>query len=535
MNHETQANLRSSASLSGPADTVRRSIDWLSGLAAGGFAESLPQVVFIASADGAFEDYNRLMRDYVGPDVCREGCPGWLGRVCESHRVQVADRWRQAVESEAPFEAELLLQSAHDGVARWFLVRALPHRESGELRGWFGTCTDIHAQKQNEAELRQAKEKSDQNGRVKDEFLSLLSHELRTPLSAILGWTQLLEMDALDAKERVEAVQIIKQQAKLQSQLIEDLLEVSRIVNGKFHMRRQVLEVRQVVRAAIESVRAAAASRHVTIEEQVSDDLGLVEGDPQRLQQVVWNLLTNAIKFSPENGVVTVRLDRAQAHVRLRVADAGRGIPAEQLGEIFDRFKQLNTGGPRVHGGLGLGLTIARHIVERHGGTISASSAGLDQGSTFTVMLPNAAVQPDYRSLTQDTQRSDGTPQLDGIEILVVDDEESARTVVAACLKKFGASVQTARNADEAMKMLNAHAFDVLVSDISMPLHDGFDLIRQVRTSSETFCEIPAIALTGFASVDDQTRALDAGFTVHVTKPVDQTELVQHVQRLMAD
>lgn len=493
-------------------------------------ADTMPQIVWITRPDGYVEYFNKHWFDYTGLTSAQAYGEGWSCIVHPDDRQRTIDRWAHSLSTGEFYEVEYRFRRASDGEYRWFLGRGLPYRnDAGEIVRWFGTCTDIHDQKMAAETLRQAKEESERHSRAKDEFLSILSHELRTPLSAILGWTQLLEMDALDDEERRDAIRTIKQQAKVQSQLIEDLLEVSRIVNGNFHMRQQVMALCDVVKSSMDNVRQSAVERDITLKAGDFDPTIYVRGDPQRMQQLTWNLLSNAVKFTPEGGRVDVDVHRVGSHVELSVRDTGKGIPSSQLAGIFNRFKQVDSSFTRQHGGLGLGLSIAEHIAKMHGGMITADSEGEGKGATFTVRMPLLAVQP--AGLTQEDGSSGApvqTDALEGREILVVDDEESARNVVAACLRTYGASVHTAGNVPEAIEILGHQRFNAVVSDIAMPAMDGFALVRHIRTT-ESLKLTPTVALTAFASVDDQTRALAAGFNVHVTKPVDPVQLIRQL------
>jgi len=495
-------------------------------------ADTVPQIVWIAGADGGIEYFNRQWWDYTGLTWDQVRGEGWTIPMHPDDRQRCSERWAQSLSSGEQYEIEYRFRRARDGEYRWFLGRACPYRnEAKQILRWFGTCTDIHDQKSAEEALRHAKEESERLSRAKDEFLSILSHELRTPLSAILGWTQLLEMDVLDEAERKEAVQTITQQAKVQSQLIEDLLEVSRILNGKFHMRQQVMALCDVVKSAIDNVTPAAVGRRIGLHCDDWDDTIYVRGDPQRMQQLAWNLLTNAVKFSLEGGRVDVDVHRVGSHVELSVRDAGKGIPPALLEGIFHRFKQVDSSYTRAHGGLGLGLSIADHIARMHGGSISAASEGEGRGATFTVRMPLLAVQPAGLVPVGDKPRAAvGADALAGRDMLVVDDEESARNVVATCLRSYGADVHTASSVAEAIELLEHRRFSAILSDIAMPAQDGFALVRHIRGhASEALRTTPAVALTAFASVDDQSRALGAGFDVHVTKPVDPVELIRQL------
>ena len=357
---------------------------------------------------------------------------------------------------------------------------------------------------------------------LKDEFLATLSHELRTPLSAILGWVHILrrKYPAAEAELR-KGMDVIERNARAQTQLIEDLLDMSRITSGKLALQLQPVDPLSFVEAALETVRPTAQASGVAIECALDAAAGRVAGDPVRLQQVVWNLLSNAVKFTPRGGTVQLRMARVDDCVEITVADTGIGIRPEFLAHIFDRFRQGDGSITRRFGGLGLGLSIVRQLVELHGGSVRASSAGEGAGSSFVVRLPTQAV-------AGQVDRADAAPpsasaELAGLRVLVVDDEADARELLQLLLADYGAQVRLADGAEAALQAIAAWQPDVLVSDIGMPIVDGYELLRQVRAQGAT---LPAIALTAFASADDRVRALRAGFRAHVSKPVEPAGIV---------
>jgi signal transduction histidine kinase/DNA-binding response OmpR family regulator len=376
--------------------------------------------------------------------------------------------------------------------------------------------------------------------RLKDEFLATLSHELRTPLNAILGWAQLLKMEGLEGNA-AHGIEVIERNAKAQTKLIEDLLEVSRITTGKLRLSVKRIELAPVVRAAVDAVRPAADAKQITLDLHLPDEPSPVTGDPDRLQQVVWNLLTNAVKFTPANGRVIVEMLPLASHIDVRVTDTGPGISREFLPYVFDRFRQADSTSTRMHGGLGIGLTIVRHIVELHGGSVRADSAGQGQGATFTVTLPAAhgpaAVVEELPSQNGQVLEAPTGPMedLDGVRVLLVDDERDARDVVSEVLRRRHAEVQAAANVQEAIERLASFRPTVLVSDIAMPDADGYELIRRVRAlSPEQGGRIPAIALTAYARPDDRDQMLASGFQAHLAKPVEPHELVASVAQIAA-
>ena len=375
--------------------------------------------------------------------------------------------------------------------------------------------------------------------RIKDEFLATLSHELRTPLTAMLGWTQLLRAGALDANETAHGLEIIERNVLSQAKLIDDLLDVSRIITGKLRLSVRPISMITVIDSAIDVVRPGAHAKGVRISTNLDPQAASVVGDPDRLQQVVWNLLVNAVKFTPAGGEIDVRLSRTESKIQLQVSDTGEGICPEFLPHIFDRFRQADSSSKRSHGGLGLGLAIVRHVIELHGGSVSAVSEGRQKGATFIVNLPVAAVvSPEHHShanpgVHRPPLSATAPVDLDGLHVLVVDDEADGREAIAKVLKVRGAEVATASTVREALELLKAAPPDVLVSDIGLPGEDGYDLIRQVRNlDDERAKRLPAIALTAFAREEDSLRAISAGFQLHASKPIEPSVLTSLVARL---
>jgi signal transduction histidine kinase/CheY-like chemotaxis protein len=379
------------------------------------------------------------------------------------------------------------------------------------------------------AELSQA-------NRLKDEFLATLSHELRTPLNAILGWIRIVRSTDLPPNTRTRALESIERNAGLQARLIEDLLEVSRIVTGKLHLQPRRTDLATIVDAAVEIVQPAAAAKNITVSTTIDTRPAMTAGDPDRLQQVVWNLLSNAVKFTPAGGRVLVRLAREAGYV-LTVTDNGLGIDPAMLPQMFQPFRQIDASPTREQGGLGLGLAIVRQLVELHGGTVSARSQGAGTGSTFEVRLPS--VLPAEESKTapgtsiSTAIRPAVTSLLSGVHVLVVDDEEDARELLKTLFENYGANVTAVNSAAEAMPVVERAAPDVIVSDIGMPLEDGYSLIRRVRArTARDGGNIPAVALTAYASGSDREAALAAGFQAHVAKPFQPGDVIRLVHDL---
>jgi PAS domain S-box-containing protein len=399
---------------------------------------------------------------------------------------------------------------------------------------------DISDRRAAEAERTRLLEEAREANRTKDEFLAMLSHELRTPLSAIVGWAHMLRTGGLDAATVARAIETIDRNAKVQNQLIEDILDVSRIVAGKFHLEMRSIDLVRIVEAACDTVAPTAAAKGVELRQDLDSAVRPccpAIGDPDRLQQVVWNLLTNAVKFTPKGGTVTVAVRRQDkpGEFEIVVRDTGAGIAADFIPHIFERFRQAGTGSRR-QGGLGLGLSIVRHIVESHGGNVMATSAGEGKGSTFTVRLPIVEAGAEGQRvppISREQSGLDEAPRLDGVRVLVVEDEADARHLLAAVLQKRGAQVFLAATAVEALDVLERERPDVLLSDIALQDEDGYSLIRKVRSlPQDRGGRIPAAALTGYGRLEDRMRALSAGFQLHAAKPVEPSELVAVVASL---
>jgi signal transduction histidine kinase len=364
--------------------------------------------------------------------------------------------------------------------------------------------------------------------RAKDEFLAVLSHELRTPLTPILVWASLIREGKLDAAALERGSRAIEQNAKLQARIVEDLLDVSRAITGKLRLNVRPTAVEPVVHLAIESLRPAAEAKGITLEPVLDPEPALVSGDPERLQQVVWNLVSNAIKFTRRGGRVEIRLEHEGDNVRLSVADSGDGIDPAVLPRLFERFWQADSSITRAHGGLGLGLAVVRHLVELHGGTVRAESEGEGRGATFTVTLPALPVRSAFLDARAETPPT--LPRLPGLKVLVVDDDQDTCEVVGAVLAAAGAEVRTCLSASQALRAMDAWVPDLLVSDIAMPDDDGYALIRKVRSRpTAAGGRMLAVALTAYGRNEDRLKALSAGFQVHVGKPIEPSQLVSVV------
>ena len=423
------------------------------------------------------------------------------------------------------------------GEQRWWNVALSPIPDAaGKPERLLAVARDITERVLLLESERAARATAERANHMKDDFLATLSHELRTPLGAILGWSQILRRGGRGEADLQKGLDTIERNARAQTRLIEDLLDLSRITSGKVRLDAQPLEPAAFVEAALETVKPAADAKGVRLESVLDRDAGPISGDPHRMQQVVWNLLSNAIKFTPKGGKVHVTLGRVNSHVEIAVSDTGQGIEPEFLTHVFERFRQADASTTRRYAGLGLGLAIVKHLVELHGGTVWADSEGHGRGATFTVRLPLMAVQRKAREEAWVHPKTDkGIPvdfmamDLSGVKVLVVEDEDDSRELIRRVLEDCHARVFPAASAAEALRLIEIERPDVLVSDIGMPGVDGYELLRQVRARGESGGRIPAIALTAFARSEDRTRALRAGFMVHCAKPIEPSELVAAV------
>ena len=390
---------------------------------------------------------------------------------------------------------------------------------------------------------RAARSVAEQASRTKDEFLATLSHELRTPLNAILGWTQVMRRSRDLQSDAPNALDVIERNARAQAQIIQDLLDMSGIISGKVRLDVQRLDLASIIAATIESIRPAAEAKGIRLQIVMDPMAGPVRGDPNRLQQVFWNLLTNAVKFTPKQGRILITLARVDSHLEVEVADNGEGIDPGFLPYVFERFRQGDASSTRRHGGLGLGLSIVKQLVDLHGGNISAASGGKDLGATFRVVLPLmvTSVEALEPGAPRDHPRQAANPRslahiadidLSGVKVLVVDDEPDARALIERLLSDCNAVVVTAASVADAITTLACESPHVLISDIGMPGEDGFALIRRVRATVDQNVAIPAIALTAYARTEDRIKAIQAGYQMHLAKPVEPAELVTMVRSL---
>jgi PAS domain S-box-containing protein len=455
---------------------------------------------------------------------------------------------QDSIENRTPYTAEFRVVHP-DGQVHWISTNGkVYYAPDGRPLRMLGATIDVTARKSAEAERdrlleseRAARSEAERASRMKDEFLATLSHELRTPLNAILGWSQILRSGGTTEEDQQQGLETIERNARAQTQIIEDLLDMSRIISGKIRLDVQPVDLVGVIRAAVETVTPAAMAKEIRLQPVLDPMAGSVSGDPNRLQQIFWNLLFNAIKFTAKGGRVQVLLERVNSHLEISVIDSGQGIEPEFLPHVFDRFRQADASTTRKHGGLGLGLAIVKQLVELHGGTVRANSKGEGKGATFIVTLPVTPIQlsteshPDRRHPTAPggNGSSDPCTDLEGVRVLVVDDEPDARSLMKRLLEDCKAIVTLAATATEALDLLAREPVDVLVSDIGMPKEDGYAFIRRVRQlPSDKGGSIPALALTAYARSEDRTRAIIAGYQMHVAKPVEPSELIAMIASL---
>jgi PAS domain S-box-containing protein len=488
--------------------------------------DALPQCVWVARADLTFYYWNQRAVDYIGIQASMAISAERLFEFVHPDDLPALKvEWELATANQHSAEIQVRLRRHTDGEYRWFLMRGVPQLDESEnVTGWIVAATDIDTE-------HHALQEAEAASRMKEEFLATVSHELRNPLNAIVGWVHLLRSEKLDLAKSSKALETIERNVHLQTALIDDILDVSRIMQGKINLTFRSVPMSAVVEAALAAVRPTADAKGVALEYQRTADSDEISGDADRLQQILWNLLSNAIKFTPRNGRVTVRMERHDGELMLSVIDTGQGISQDFLPHVFDRFSQADSGSTRAHGGLGLGLAIVRHLVELHAGTVEAASAGAGQGATFSVRLP---IKDSKLAGAGDEQgHAAARPlQLEGVSILVVDDEPDSREVLGELLRQYGAQTRTAASAEEALSEIAHSTPQVLLSDIGMPSVDGFELVRRVRELiSES--EMVAMALTGLGSAHDRKRALDEGFQVCMVKPVEPERLVETIKQLL--
>ena len=498
-------------------------------------SDDAPMGIWITNPEFRTIWVNRVWIDFTGRPLEAHLGSGWTECVHPGDRQRIVDASHAAFRTQTALEFEMRVRR-HDGVYRWMLSRGHPLYEGAEFIGYVGLIVDVTAQHDAALAERRAREEAERANRLKDEFLTILSHELRTPLNAIVGWTHLLR-ERGDSPELVEqGLDTLERNAKLQTRLIDDLLDMSRILSGRVTLDEQPVSLQRVVGVAADSVRPDAEKKGVALEMVLDPDAPPILGDATRLQQVVWNVLTNAVKFTGSGGRVTVTLSRGPSDVRIVVRDDGPGIDPAFLPHLFERFRQADASAARRHGGLGIGLSIARHLVELHGGTIAAESEGPGRGAAFVVTLPARLPQSAGQLQPAGADPAPARlPGLDGVSLLFVEDDEDSRQFVTLLLRERGAEVRSATSSLEALALLDDGWMpDLLVSDIGLPDVDGYDLMRRIRARGGAWERLPAIALTAFARADDRRRALEAGYQMHLPKPVEPRELCAAIHLLQS-
>jgi PAS domain S-box-containing protein len=511
-------------------------------------ASTTPDFIYVFDHNGRFlyanrrllEVWGRSYDDAVGKNLYEIGYPQWHADMHMRELAQVI-RTRQPIKGEVPFTGD----SGISGIYEYIFTPVLG--PDGNVEVIAGTTRDVTERERLLTSERSARNEAEKASQMKDEFLATLSHELRTPLHAILGWSQILARTHRQPEQIAEGLQTIERNARAQSQIIDDLLDMSRIISGKVRIDLHPIDLVSVLDAAIHTVRPTAEAKGVflSFDRPALPAWGTVAGDSNRLQQVFWNLLSNAVKFTPRAGHVHVSIDYRNEQLNVTIRDDGEGIRPDFLPYVFDRFRQADASSTRRHGGLGLGLAIVKQIVELHGGSVRAESDGLSHGSTFTVRLPTTGTKhfeantdrenpnTTRMSSAQESDAGEVFPRLDGVRVLVIDDEPDARTLVRHILESAGAIVTTGESAEIAFSLFISASFDVLLSDIGMPGEDGCMLIRRIRTlSTAAGGAIPAVALTAYARADDRTQALQAGYQAHLIKPCHPRELLTVVESL---
>lgn len=511
-------------------------------------AENIDAILWIRDAEtGALEflssGSDRLWN--IPSEKLMDGSVQWSEYIHPDDRVEVSDVLQKQI-ATGSLDLEYRIATPM-GRMRWVRDRAFAVKDrAGTLRRIVGFSVDTTERKQSEefkatllAREQEARSQAETANRLKDEFLAIVSHELRSPLNAILGWARVLRSEGVDQHTHDHALQVIDQSAEMQSRLIEDLLDSARIASGKLRIEMRPVNLSSAVSAAIDAISQEAERRGVEIEAELDKKVGNVRGDAERIRQIAGNLLSNAVKFTPSGGKIFVKVKSDPPWAIISIRDTGRGIKPEELPHIFDRFQQADSSNTRRTGGLGLGLSLVKNLVEIHGGTIAAASDGENQGALFTVRLPLefAKLPVETEPISKGPSRPLTFPLvLDGLHILAVDDEVTARDLVTALLQKYGATVTSAASTAEAMQLLtrnpDSERFDLLISDIGMPEENGYTLMRRIRQLPTPINQIPAVALTAFGRSEDRISALEAGFQMHVPKPVEPAELMMVIASL---
>jgi len=503
-------------------------------------SNTVPALIFYLDQERRYRTCNDAFTDWFG--VPREQIIGMMVRefVGEQAWEVMGPRLERAYAGETvDYEVEAPYRF---GGTRWIHAVYTPHRDlEGKVIGVVAFATDITRNRQLLAQEQAARRDAETANRLKDEFLATVSHELRTPLTSILGWAHMLRTGLVDNNKAAVALEAMERNARTQEQLIDDLLDVSRIVSGKLRLDVQPIDPVTTIEAAIDSLVPAAEAKRLRITKVIDTGVGAISGDADRLQQIIWNLLSNAIKFTPAGGRIQIRGERVNSHIEIVVSDTGIGIKPEFVPYVFERFRQADATATRAYGGLGLGLAIVRHLVELHGGQVTADSAGEGQGATFTVKLPLLTVyqresseEPAHPGAGDYLSQIESVDRLDGTRILAVDDEPDTSKLLKTMIEESGGEVTIATSADEALNVLARGKFDLIVSDIGMPGKDGYQFIQEVRSRpTNRGGTIPAVALTAYARTEDRLRALRAGYQMHVPKPIEYAELITVIASLV--
>ena len=503
------------------------------------FFERIPLGLYRLDANGTVVEANSTLAKMLGYSQQRDLQGKNIFEYYQKPEVYLL--WQQQLdrqETGAEFTGQI---RDLNGKSIWVNNHAIAVKDDrGNLVGYEGAIADITATKRAELERvellnreRQARREAETVNRIKDEFLATLSHELRTPLNAIIGWVQLLRTGKMSQVQTDKAINVIDRNAKAQNQLIDDLLDVSRIIRGTMQLELKPTDLSQVIMSSLDTVRPSASAKNIKVVELLTSHLPEINADRERLQQVFWNLLINAIKFTPAGGQITISSSTTANTVAITVTDTGQGIAADVLPFVFDRFRQAETkSSTRTKGGLGLGLAIVRHLVEIHGGRVLANSRGLGKGATFTVELP-VLRRGDNPKVVNESAHHNLFPSLAGLTLLIVEDEVDAREMVTLILEQCGAKIIATDSVKQALILYEQYQPDIIISDISMPNEDGYDLIRQIRESHDLQTDIPAIALTAYAREEDKQQALKAGFNMHLPKPIEPLQLIQSLSQFI--
>ncbi len=496
-------------------------------------SEALPHLVFTCGADGECDFLSKQWCEYTGLDAGTTHGLAWLDAVHPDDRDEIRDTWLKAVRTNNDDYRHELRIRRHDGAYRWFDVRIVAMRDPrGSVNKWFGSCTDIHAQRESneERELllaseQAARQAAEEANRAKDRFLAMLSHELRTPLTPVLAGTRLLEQIPGLPEAARAGVLMIRRNIELEARLIDDLLDLTRVANGKLSLTLDTVDVHEVIDAVLELFHSEMQIKQQDVHVEREAQQHYVRGDRARMQQMFWNLVRNAAKFTPDGGHIFVRTRDERMHVVIEVEDTGIGIAPEQIGKLFHAFEQGSHNMTRQFGGLGLGLAVTKALTEAHGGTVSAKSPGTHCGATFTIVLPTAAPGS---GVARPADHS-GPHRAGALEILLIEDHEDTAEVMSQLIRALGHEVAVATSVAGALALTAAQRFDLVVSDIGLPDGSGIDFIRAFRKESAA----PAIALTGFGTDDDVRRSIDAGFTAHLTKPVNFEQLERLIEEMV--